>query len=183
MKVLFLDIDGVLNWEKTTHKVDGWRGLCDIRIERLNKIFLAVPEVQVVLSSSWRDMIGLYQTRGELLKRGYKGPDFHSATISSAVINERGGEIKDWFFRHDMKVEEFAKRENPPRWAPKPVTNFVILDDDREGFEGGRWSAMDLTPYHVQTLDFHNGEEEGGLQDHHIEKVIQILLDEDLSLV
>lgn len=25
MKVLFLDIDGVLNWEGTTHKVDGWR--------------------------------------------------------------------------------------------------------------------------------------------------------------
>lgn len=52
MRLLFLDIDGVLN-DHTAYA----NGYCKIRedlVEHLNAILLACPDVQIVLSSAWR---------------------------------------------------------------------------------------------------------------------------------
>lgn len=175
MKFLFLDIDGVLNCEQTTERYKKYRGICPERVARLNKICEAVPDVQIVLSSTWRSL-GLLEVERYMREQGYTGPSFHSATKLSNWIDERGGEIKNWLDTYRSNVEEFAKRENPPKWAPRPLERFVILDDDYEGFEGGRWSPEDLSPYHIRTYDFRT-DCDGGLQDHHVELAIKLLTD------
>lgn len=66
-KLLFLDIDGVLNWAKTEDRLDGYVGLCKDRIARFNRIIEAVPDVKIVVSSTWRHM----HTPSHLTSRGW----------------------------------------------------------------------------------------------------------------
>jgi len=55
MKVLFLDVDGVLNAHRK-----GRNGFCyfePVCVENLNKILFSITDLQIVISSSWRYMI------------------------------------------------------------------------------------------------------------------------------
>jgi len=55
MKVLFLDIDGVLNNDATTEKSpDGYTGIDDSLVERLAKVIKEL-ELTIVLTSTWKD--------------------------------------------------------------------------------------------------------------------------------
>lgn len=104
MKVLFLDIDGVLNKDRTKEFYNGVIGL-DQKLLNLYLPWLTKhPEVKVVLSSTWR-----------------KKPE-HKAYLSSRGLSwisetpflpgqSRGAEIKRWL-------------EGNPQ-----VTHFAILDD------------------------------------------------------
>lgn len=66
MKVLFLDIDGVLNGHEKLES-----GYCGIRsdcVGRLNQILDAVPDCKLVISSAWR-----YMTyRGDMTLAGFE---------------------------------------------------------------------------------------------------------------
>lgn len=66
MKLLFLDIDGVLNDHAKLES-----GYCGIRHDKaslLNRILDAVPDVQLVISSAWR-----YLTfRGDMTVKGFE---------------------------------------------------------------------------------------------------------------
>lgn len=55
MKLLFLDIDGVLN--NHTPLESGYNGICQHRARLLNIILESVPDLQIVVSSAWRYMI------------------------------------------------------------------------------------------------------------------------------
>lgn len=67
MKLIFLDIDGVLNGhEKLPGSV--YCGICLRRAGLFNRILESVPDAKIVVSSSWRYMI----FRGDMTLRGFE---------------------------------------------------------------------------------------------------------------
>ena len=130
MKVIFLDIDGVLATQRT--RFDCFDGQC---VSHLNKI-LEVTDARIVISSTWR--IG--HTTEELIEICKVGHDFdpgdkrparvedqNNRLIANAIVgrtiqlNEymcRGREIDDWL--KDAEAQGI------------PVESFVILDDDSD---------------------------------------------------
>jgi hypothetical protein len=155
-KIVFLDIDGVLNYEKTVNlppvKVEEATGLpfrqwgyaqfdpkC---VERLNWITDSI-RAKIVISSTWRvcsmeqferivayfDQVGI---TGKVIGRTPSGDSYKC----------RGEEIQAW-------LDLFA------------VDKFVIIDDDND--------MEHLTPFLVQTTW------DEGLQDEHVTKAIEIL--------
>jgi hypothetical protein len=106
MKILFLDIDGVLS-------CFGVRGLCGTRLDLLADVVKRTG-AEVVLSSSWRHphcRDQLKRLERELHRRGV---EFLSAT-PILPGEPRGNEIGAWLASASRRHE---------------VTTFAILDDD-----------------------------------------------------
>jgi len=117
MKVIFLDVDGVLSSM-------GPRGLCSQRLDMFAALVKATGAL-VVLSSMWRHphcREQLMRLRRELYKRGVEL--FDSTPVLNELIGtgllvkgtQRGDEIQTWL--------------NQYRRGPEKVEAFVILDDD-----------------------------------------------------
>jgi hypothetical protein len=156
--ILFLDIDGVLNDNDTlpnpNHplcesymKSMSW--VCPKRIEQLNKICEQVPDLYVVLSSSWRVM-GIEVVQSILKDSGYIG-NIHNETVMQFSFVPRDYEIMLWLDNH-LGTE-----------CIHGGTNFVILDD-------AIIENVNLKPHHVQT-----SMEIGGFSDEHVNTAISIL--------
>lgn len=152
MKVLFLDFDGVLNsyasahfwhnnrdqdkWENEMYR--DWPGtlkeyiaqeFCPISLSNLEELMRRVPDLKIVVSSTWR----LGETVESLKKILYPAKLAAGSIIDITPRfqgEERGHEIQDWLNRHPE------------------VTKFVILDDDAD--------MVHLMPHLVQT-DSRNG--------------------------
>lgn len=106
MKILFLDIDGVVNCATTPTGI-GAVGICPHRAFMVGQITLAHPDLKVVLSSTWRLCPGSYQ---EVVK--HVVPIYASTpSIDGAT---RGQEIQAWLDKHPE------------------VTKYAILDDDTD---------------------------------------------------
>lgn len=143
MKVLFLDFDGVLNshqsctfwhnkrdqakWENEMY--EAWQGtlkeylaleFCPIAMSNVEELMRRVPDLKIVVSSTWR----LGETPETLKKILHP-----SKLIGDAIIDvtpalrykkdtteeaDRGDEIKHWLDRHPE------------------VTHYVIVDDDND---------------------------------------------------
>lgn len=154
MNVIFLDIDGVLNWARsfgqpTKHSV--WVIDPEL-VARLNRILESVDNLTIVLSSSWRYAVAKNQIDlNQLLReQGYNGPQIIERTVLDSEIGEdgfveRGNEIQMWLDQHPE------------------VERFVILDDDDD--------MGHLKPNLVQT-SFENG----GLTDEHVNEIIRRLM-------
>ena len=118
MKVIFLDIDGVLNSTKSTHRqreeLDN-RKYDDIpdkvHIHWLNYIILNTG-AKVVLSSSWRKYINTYLMEMLLYTQGFKG----SIISRTGEFGKRAEEIRSWL--------SDRKRES------SEIESYVILDDE-----------------------------------------------------
>jgi len=129
MKVIFLDIDGVLNTNKATYAlnryVDGSRVKDDqdrtkfdpIGVGLINNLIEA-SGAKVVLSSAWRIT---EEKMAEVLELMQKAGFRHSfLDVTPRLGKPRGREIKVWIDEWEM--------ENPE----DPVTNYVIFDDDSD---------------------------------------------------
>lgn len=153
MKILFMDVDGVLNYRSIfivgDPKFRGIHTLCDDAIARIHRV-VAETGCFVVLSSTWR----CHGSNVEALKarNGFPNPhpDFKTKEIhrtyqhSKILMPGRGFEIADWLGR------------NPG------VTRYAIVDDDDDMLDEQR-------PFFVKTSF------ETGLLDHHADKLIEIL--------
>lgn len=193
MKVIMLDIDGVLNWEGTEDRIDGFVGLDSTRIANFNRLIEAHPDAKIVISSTWRHcsiFMTAYQDFEGLKKllasRGLKGEiiGYTPMRALERYGRNRGGEIKSWL-------------DQNPDW-----TKFVVLDDDASGMHPlpvptkQSWhtdeefdtevllqqSERDLRPNHVRTsfrgvkrLVTDETYQEGGLSDGHIDLAIKVL--------
>jgi hypothetical protein len=105
MKIIFLDIDGVLNCQKTTERFHGFVSIDPKLVKRLNRI-LKETDAKIVLSSTWR----LFEDNKEILeKTGIKYID-----VTPSFHGLRGEEINDWLSKHPE------------------VDRYVILDDDSD---------------------------------------------------
>ena len=124
MKVLMLDIDGVLNSMENIYGkpqqrllIDGvlspkWTGIDYDAVHILNSI-IEQSQCQVVLSSDWRIKIGVADTLATMRAAGYKY-DFFGRTNS---IGLRGIEILDWIKNWNENQQD-------------PITHWAVLDDD-----------------------------------------------------
>lgn len=131
MKILFLDFDGVMNshqsielyynkWledGKPPGKVsfdgegDTW---CPIAISNLKSILYKMPDLGIVISSTWRRGTPIQHLRDLF----YKHPVIAQAILDKTPVvggKQRGYEIKQWIKHTDISVDEF-----------------VILDDDKD---------------------------------------------------
>jgi hypothetical protein len=121
VKVIFLDIDGVLN----NHDIDPDTGHCWIQAAlawRLNRIVKAT-RAKLVISSAWRYMVhcGAMTIKGfEYMLRTHKiSADVVGVTVRDEEIPSRGDQIKAWLSEHPE------------------VTSYVILDDEPDGMTIG----------------------------------------------
>ena len=146
-KIIFLDVDGVLNsaewsqwlWDNHVKKYYCYELLDQKAILCLQDIVFTTG-AEIVLSSSWRISSKMTKMLEEQLKP-------YSLSIIDRTISdargERGDEIKEWLSR------------NPD------VTHYVILDDDND--------MSDIADHLVRTT-FHRG-----LLPEHAAKAIEML--------
>lgn len=165
MKIIFLDVDGVLNNSETTDRIDGFTGLDPLLIANFNRITAAVPDAKIVISSTWRKALPFMKAYTDfdglkrlLAERGLKGEIIGHTPINFSYVT-RGGEIRMWLESAEAK-------------AVAPITDFVVIDDDAEGMRRhpkprkSRWqddeefaeelkswgSTPDLRAHHVRTF-------------------------------
>lgn len=121
MKVLFLDVDGVLNM----HNSGGPKTLNRNRLRLLQKIIVTTG-CNVVISSSWRKSHFYLSLLGRSLK--YRNISIHSITRDLSDLNLlRGDEIKDWIDRH-LDVEQYAIIDDTDEMLDSQQAYFVQTD-------------------------------------------------------
>lgn len=114
MRILFLDVDGVLNCAFTKEKIDGCLFVMDSKIELLKEI-VDRTGVKIVLSSTWRQ--GWYDLEHGINSRDVKhfialrdklaeyGLKFLSRTPVHTT-DERGAEIAEWLENWRVPYDE-----------------------------------------------------------------------------
>lgn len=153
MRVLFLDIDGVLNFQSyiIQHANGGSSLSCEIVdpecVARVSTI-CAATDAKVVISSSWRILMEQDRLVAFLERNGFRGEVIGYTPSISKNGRIRGDEIQAWL---DHSVPE-----------GETVEAFVILDDDSD--------MGKLLPRLVKTSF------EVGLRDEHVSKAIALLL-------
>lgn len=88
LKVIFLDIDGVLNihWKKK------WDPIC---VNNLNQILILTGS-QIVITSTWKHSYNIQQLQEIFIEQGING-EIIDATPN---IGDRGAEILSWLSTH-----------------------------------------------------------------------------------
>jgi len=116
MKIIFLDIDGVLNSRKSLANFKSLWQLSPDNISQLNKIIEAT-DAKIVISSSWRHCREISSELESYLNNdcGIKG-EIIGRTPVIGFRRRRGCEIATW-------VEE---------WQGETIDSFVILDDGND---------------------------------------------------
>lgn len=149
MKLLFLDVDGVLNHYGSRSWIDP---ACLARLRRI----LDATGARSVLSSDWKDVL-LHPERHDptdlaRVRTLYEDPGLHFAGITPNVDPDR----------RELEIAAFLA--NPP----EPVDAFAILDDLEFGFRSAYPDNF------VRTA----GMPGGGLTDANADVAIKILLKE-----
>lgn len=152
MKVIFLDVDGVLNCKYTTSKCGFFIGIDNSKVNFLWDIIEATS-AKIVLCSSWKD--GWYKTNKEdqdesanYLDRKLKRRNLFIMDKTSDKGENRGAGIKKWMLSHK-------------------VDKFIILDDEMFDYvEEGLDSRVIKTSFYDRN---------GGLQEIHVEQAIAML--------
>lgn len=128
MKILFLDIDGVLNHQQyyTNGRIDATYPLseiCPVAITNLNKI-VSETGCKLVISSTWRHS-GIEYCTNVLQEAGCIGEiiDITPSLDRLGPYIERGNEICKWL--HDNKLYKFDSYCTIDH-------DYAILDDDSD---------------------------------------------------
>lgn len=124
MKVIFLDVDGVLNSEKDLLSTDGDSEIFDRPLELLKRL-VDSTKANIIISSSWR--IGCAKSgkksyyEEELFKilekrlSDYQMKIFDITPVINKPNIKRGDEIREWLRNTKYRIE-----------------SFVILDDEND---------------------------------------------------
>ena len=154
MKIIFLDIDGVLNsemyeWSRGEDRADN---RIDLSRVRLLKDIVSATDAKIVLSSTWRldwdKSPELCGEDGEYLNQclAQYGLFIIDKTPFNSMIDDRRREILTWLSSHRGEVE-----------------SFVILDDINCGWEELDRRVVVTDPYGY------------GLNEEHVKKAIKLL--------
>ena len=110
-KIVFLDVDGVLNSVDTTALApDGSLGVSSGKIDLLKKI-ITEAKADIVLSSSWRNILESDPSYKYLIRQ-LKYKELYILDKTPNVGCHRGKEIRQWLDAHEE------------------IEQFVILDDE-----------------------------------------------------
>lgn len=159
MKVIFLDVDGVLNsmdWFEKTKGAKGYREINPQKVEFLKEI-VEKTNAKIVLSSTWR---GLAKSETE------EEHPMYSYLVDT--LRKYGMEI----YKHTPYIGQNRPKEIKS-WLEKNtaegIESFVSLDDD--------FSEEDYKEYGIQSFLVKTSfyEKEGGLRQEHVERAIEIL--------
>lgn len=151
MKLLFLDVDGVLNSDDYRGEAAAAGKTIDVmdpeNVKHLNTLQRLVPDLRIVVSSTWRLMYPLEQIERKMRQAGYEGEALLDRTPchgrGDPFDANRGLEIMDW-------LEKNASG-----------TSFAIVDDHAE--MGPVLDAL------VQT------DPDVGLTGHDVERIVKLL--------
>lgn len=144
-KILFLDMDGVLNSEQSSHYfgstkyhkktfMNGFDELCPIACSNLNYLLETSDDIRVVISSTWRRFHELSEFE-EMMKDRIpaivgkvvdKTPVFKPEHLSARV--ERGDEIYHWLEMNDALKNRFVVLDDDSD-MDKVKTNFIHIDN------------------------------------------------------
>jgi hypothetical protein len=150
MKIIFLDIDGVLNFENAYRA-----GLCEY-IELvsndgsfkhyqqfassakylLNKL-IEETGAKIVISSTWR-IDGLDRMRQIWNNEGMSGeiigitPRFRIGDGENNYSAPRGSEIKQWLSSHEFEHCFWCRIEQQRYIVKSGIENYIIIDDDSD---------------------------------------------------
>ena len=148
MKIIFCDVDGVLNSNNyiislngTFNCVEKYKQLDSEAVARLNKITDATS-ARIVVSSTWR----IYYKRMVDLRACFGAAGITGKVIDRTPIdnNIRGVQIESWLKK-----------------SAKPIDSFIILDDDSDM---GNLKENLIKTSHAE-----------GLQDIHVGLAIELL--------
>ena len=151
MKVIFLDIDGVLNDSDSNTRCHGVIGIDDKKVKLLSKIVYNTKSA-LILTSSWKVHWERFykddqHELGNYLDRKLKRQRLYITDKTTPHGSERGREIS-----------EFLQRYQVEKW--------IVLDDDI--FED--YEKYNILPHLVKTSFY-----DGGLKECHIEKALKLL--------
>jgi hypothetical protein len=123
-KVLFLDIDGVLNSHRTCYATGGFpHGFEDHQKPRFDWVAVALirrlcegEDASIVLSSSWRIIHSVHDCAN--------GLDLPIFDKTPSLPGVRGEEIQDWLNRHP-EVEQYAIVDDNSDMLASQMDHFV----------------------------------------------------------
>ncbi len=155
MKIIFLDIDGVLNNLYTKENFEGFVFVEDEKILFLKEI-IESTNAQVVLSSTWR--------KGWFYKdhdNSYNGEEVWLFEALQEKLNEYGIEFFDYTEEFGCRGEEILKwLEN---YDGEQIESYVVIDD------------CDEEELHQHLEQFVQTYIEEGLTELHVEQAIRLL--------
>lgn len=175
MKIIFLDIDGVLNNKNVAYRIKmkekgdkrGFHTFAESfcprpeLTERLLRINNAFPDTKIVISSSWRQRYANPYVWESMLYAcgGFDLPAricFESPSTPQ-LHTSRGLEIQAWL----DNWEELVEIKKGTSYPPEPIDSFVILDDDTD---------MEHLMNRLVCVD-----SEVGLSEKNVEEAIEVL--------
>jgi len=120
-KILFLDFDGVLNntnflREESKTNPDAFRCLDPENCKNLKWILFKIPDLQIVISSTWRILYTMFELKKKLSEHGIQPCRIVDRTPRLTLSGTiRGLEIQRWL---DDNIKDECQ--------------FIILDDDSD---------------------------------------------------
>lgn len=153
MKIIFLDIDGVLNCKYSKSRCGGYIGIDDKKVDRLKEI-CDNTNAKIVLVSSWK--IDWSKNTSECGQLGA----YMVKKLAKAHIYIMDKTDDNGYNRGEGIINWLKQRDNTESW--------IVLDD--EVFED--YSLFSIFPHLVKS-EFHS--EYGGLQNEHVKRAIELL--------
>jgi len=137
MKVIFLDVDGVLNSLKTCIANGGYPfelteyAAFDQNAIKLLQRFCDSSGVQVVMSSAWRMYNSVEDFREHL---GLPVIDLTPMNLMGQY-RFRGYEIEEWLETHkDLGITHYCILDDNSDMTPDQIENHFVQTDENEGF-------------------------------------------------
>lgn len=158
MKLIFLDVDGVLNRIATEERCEGYTFVEPQKLLYLQEI-VQKTGANLVLTSTWRR--GWYCKEHGLTKESRDLEDIRFFDALQRKLREYGLELlsyTDDFALRGKEIEKWLKD-----WTGEPIESFVILDDLPE---------EELEPYAARLVQTCLHE---GLLPEHVEQAIAML--------
>ena len=179
MKVIFLDVDGVLNNQQTFRNCKkeyyktGYFGLeIDLKKIRLLKEIVLKTDARIVLSSTWRSW--LTKVDGKLLSINHKMKDLLKLLEVYGLYIYDITPYDDKRFRQNEIMEWLKNHQD--------IESFVVIDDDSYDLEMFVNKELVKTKFHDIRIPLF-WIDRGGLQKEHVEKAIEILNKNDKKKV
>lgn len=134
MKVLFLDVDGVLNM----HSSGGPMALNKKRIKELARV-VETTGCKLVLSSTWRKLDDAKRKLRNHL--GYKGMKIYSQTPADYFVERqvRGDEIQMWLDNHTVECYAIVDDDGDMLDHQRP---FFVQTDGNQGLTAEKADAL-----------------------------------------
>jgi len=135
MKIIFLDIDGVLNSVETAE-------IFPAAIQNLNHI-IQVSNAELVISSFWNYLYPLDQINGKLAEAGVCKPAFaatreigsnqdHSSVVTASAIGAKSQEIQLWLEKQ-TGITSFVIFDDDPIYISKAHEHHAVIVDPEKG--------------------------------------------------